>query len=73
MEHAPVSASWLCHGGLAVAPVARAFWPISGGRRRGFRTCLRRRMREPLAGDYGVDVMTDAGQLPGRVGFTVTP
>ena len=45
--------------------------PIMGGRREGFRTFSRRRVREPAAGKYRVDVMTTAGQLLGRIRFTV--
>jgi hypothetical protein len=54
-------------------PVARIpLAPIEGGRREGFRTFSRRRVLEPIAGDYRVDVMTISGQLLGRVVFTVT-
>ncbi len=48
--------------------------PVLGGRAAGFRTYSRNRdLRPPLAGRYTVDVRTGAGQLIGRLRFTVTP
>jgi hypothetical protein len=48
--------------------------PVMGGRREGFRTFSRRRSwHPPIAGRYDVDVVTNSGQLVGRLSFTVTP
>jgi len=48
--------------------------PVLGGRAQGFRTYSRNEeLRPPLAGRYRVDVRTGAGQLIGRLRFTVTP
>ena len=48
--------------------------PVRGGRAEGFRTfSTTRNLPPPLAGRYTVDVVTTAGQLIGRLRFTVTP
>jgi uncharacterized membrane protein YvlD (DUF360 family) len=48
--------------------------PVLGGRAEGFRTWSRRaEFSPPVAGRYTVDVLTESGQLIGRLRFTVTP
>jgi hypothetical protein len=48
--------------------------PVMGGRMQGFRTYSRYTdLKPPLAGRYRVDVVTESGQLIGRLRFTVTP
>jgi len=48
--------------------------PVRGGRKEGFRTYSRKAdLRPPYEGRYRVDVVTAAGQLVGRLRFTVTP
>jgi hypothetical protein len=48
--------------------------PVSGGRAEGFRTySVTRRLTQPIAGRYAVDVVTASGQLIGRLRFAVTP
>jgi hypothetical protein len=46
--------------------------PVRGGRREGFRTYSRKTGFPPVvAGRWTVDVVTDSGQLVGRVRFRV--
>jgi hypothetical protein len=66
----PIEHVWY-RNGVPVATIA--LMPIMGGRREGFRTFSRHRLREPVAGRYRVDVMTTSGQLLGRLAFTITP
>jgi uncharacterized protein DUF5924/DUF2914 family protein len=48
--------------------------PVLGGRKEGFRTYSRKTdLKPPYQGRYHVDVVTAAGQLVGRLRFTVTP
>ena len=48
--------------------------PVMGGRRQGFRTYSRYTdFKAPIAGRYRVDVVTESGQLIGRLRFAVTP
>jgi hypothetical protein len=48
--------------------------PVMGGRRQGFRTYSRYTdFKAPIAGRYRVDVITESGQLIGRLRFAVTP
>ena len=56
-------------------PFARiALAPVRGGRADGFRTySVTRNLPARLAGRYTVDVVTGAGQLVGRLRFTVAP
>lgn len=44
---------------------------ISGGRKEGFRTWSKKTLRENDAGSWAVDVVTDGGQLVGRVRFKI--
>jgi hypothetical protein len=48
--------------------------PVRGGRREGYRT-FSRKTGFPLdpVGRWSVDVVTESGQLIGRLRFTVTP
>lgn len=60
-------------GGQVVARVALPT-PVMGGRAQGFRTYSRYTdFKPPLTGRYAVDVMTESGQLIGRLRFTITP
>ena len=48
--------------------------PVRGGRREGFRTYSRKTGFPPdLVGPWSVDVVTESGQLIGRLRFRVTP
>jgi hypothetical protein len=48
--------------------------PVQGGRQEGFRTLSRKTsFPEKPSGRWSVDVMTESGQLIGRLGFRVTP
>jgi len=48
--------------------------PLRGGRKEGFRTYSRKAdLKPPYEGRYRVDVVTAAGQLIGRLRFTVAP
>jgi hypothetical protein len=48
--------------------------PVHGGRREGFRTFSRKTaFPDEVAGRWSVDVMTDSGQLIGRLRFRVIP
>jgi hypothetical protein len=48
--------------------------PVQGGRREGFRTYSRKTVAPPDAsGRWSVDVVTDFGQLIGRLRFHVAP
>ncbi|HKW91377.1 MAG TPA: DUF5924 family protein [Methylomirabilota bacterium] len=48
--------------------------PVRGGRMQGFRTYSHfTDLKPPVAGRYRVDVVTAAGQLIGRLRFTITP
>lgn len=48
--------------------------PVLGGRKEGFRTYSRKTdLKPPYQGRYHVDVVTAAGQLVGRLRFTVAP
>jgi len=67
----PIAHVWSRDG----VPFARIpLSPVRGGRAEGFRTfSTTRNLPAPLAGRYTVDVVTEFGQLIGRLRFTVTP
>lgn len=46
---------------------------VSGGRKEGFRTWSKKTIRGNDAGRWAVDVVTDGGQLVGRVRFKIVP
>ena len=67
----PVEHVWRREG--RVMDVVR-LTPVQGGRQEGFRTLSRKTsFPENPAGRWSVDVMTESGQLIGRLGFRVTP
>src|SRR5204862_8093220 len=67
----PIAHVWR-RDGRVVSVVALS--PVHGGRRDGFRTFSRKSVvpADP-AGRWSVDVVTDSGQLIGRLRFRVTP
>lgn len=67
----PIAHVWRREGQI-VGTVRLA--PVHGGRREGFRTFSRKTVLPPEpAGRWSVDVVTDSGQLVGRLRFSVTP
>jgi len=67
----PVAHVWRLRG--HVVDVV-ALTPVRGGRREGYRTFSRKtEFPSDPVGRWSVDVVTDSGQLIGRLRFTVTP
>ena len=69
--HQPVAHVWRLRGRVIDAV---SLSPVRGGRREGFRTYSRKTGFPPdLVGPWSVDVVTESGQLIGRLRFRVTP
>jgi hypothetical protein len=69
--HQPVAHVWRLRG--RVVDVV-SLSPVRGGRREGFRTYSRKTWFPPdPVGRWSVDVVTESGQLIGRLRFRITP